>query len=64
MLFKNITILDDQFQIRENMYVGIVEDRITYISNEHPTEDFGTEYEGKGRLLMLWYGRKNYGFDC
>lgn len=52
MLFKNITILDDQFKIRENMYVGIVEDKITYISNECPSEDFGTEYDGKGRLLM------------
>lgn len=52
MLFKNITLLDDQFQIRENMYVGIVEDRITYISNEQPVEDFGREYDGKGKLLM------------
>lgn len=52
MLFKNITIVDDQFQIKENMYVGIVGDTITYISNECPKEDFGRVYEGKGKLLM------------
>ena len=52
MLFKNITLLDDQFQIRENMYVGIVEDKITYIGNECPDGNFGREYDGKGKVLM------------
>lgn len=52
MLFKDITIVDDQFQIREHMNVGIVGDKITYISNEEPKEDFGTAYAGKGKLLM------------
>lgn len=55
MLFKDITILDDQFQIRENMYVGIVNDRITYISNESPKEDFGRVYNGRGKLLMTGF---------
>ena len=52
MLFKNITLLDENFQIRENMYVGIDGDKITYISNEFPAADFGTVYDGKGKLLM------------
>lgn len=52
MLFKDITVLDDQFQIKEHMYVGIVDDKITYISNESPKEDFGRIYNGKGKLLM------------
>lgn len=52
MLFKNITILDDQFKIRENMYVGTVEDKITYISNESPKENFGRVYDGRNKLLM------------
>ena len=30
MLFKNITIIDDQFQVKENMYVATTEDKITY----------------------------------
>lgn len=52
MLFKNITLLDEKFEIRENMYVGIVGDRITYINNECPVEDFGRVYDGRGKLLM------------
>ena len=52
MLFKNITIVDDQFQIKENMYVGTIDDKITYIGTECPQEDFGREYDGKGKLLM------------
>ncbi len=52
MLFKNITIVDDQFEIKENMYVGTVEDKITYIGSEIPAGDFGREYDGKGKLLM------------
>ena len=31
MLFKNITILDENFEIKENMYVGTEGIRITYI---------------------------------
>lgn len=55
MLFKNITLLDDQFKIRRNMYVGIAEDKITYISNESPKEDFGRVYDGTGKLLMAGF---------
>ncbi len=52
MLFKNITIIDDQFQVRENMYVATTEDKITYIGEVCPEGDFGREYDGKGKLLM------------
>ncbi len=52
MLFKNITIVDDQFEIKENMYVGTVDDKITYIGTEAPAGNFGREYDGKGKLLM------------
>ena len=52
MLFKNITIIDDQFQVRENMYVATTEDKITYIGEVCPEGNFGREYDGKGRLLM------------
>lgn len=52
MLFKNITILDEHFEIQENMYVGIDGDRITYISKEAPREISGRVYDGRGKLLM------------
>lgn len=52
MLFKNITILDENFDIKENMYVGVKDDKIAYIGCEMPAEDYGTIYDGRHRLLM------------
>jgi len=52
MLFKKITMIDDEMKVRENMYVGVKDDRIAYIGREMPETDFGEVYEGRGRLLM------------
>lgn len=55
MLFRQITLLDENFKIRENMYVGTKGDRIAYIGEEPPKEDFGETYDGTGRLLMCGF---------
>lgn len=52
MLFKNITIIDENFEIKRNMYVGTKDDKISVISQDLPEGDFGEVYDGKGRLLM------------
>lgn len=52
MLFKNITILDEDLNLRDNMYVGIKGDTIDYIDIVEPKEDYGDQYHGKGKLLM------------
>lgn len=52
MLFSNITILDENFNVKENSYVGIEGKYIKYIGSEKPSEDFGEEIDGKGKLLM------------
>lgn len=52
MLFKNISILNESFEIEENMYVGIDGEKITYISKEAPKRGFGRVYDGTGKLLM------------
>jgi 5-methylthioadenosine/S-adenosylhomocysteine deaminase len=52
MLFKNITILDEDFIPRENMYVGIKGEIIDYIGNVEPEIDYGESYDGQGKLLM------------
>ncbi|MBQ4649814.1 MAG: amidohydrolase [Firmicutes bacterium] len=52
MLFKNITILDENFEIKENMYLGVEGAFIEYIGTEMPQKDFGRVYDGKGKLLM------------
>lgn len=52
MLFKNITILDENFEIKENMYVSTEDDIIKYIGEKEPSEYKGEVYDGKGKLLM------------
>lgn len=52
MLFKEISVLDKDYKIQENMYVGISGDRICYIGQDEPAEDFGQVFDGKNRLLM------------
>lgn len=52
MLFKEITIINEKFDVEENMYVGIENDRIDYIGKTLPQKDYGRVYQGKDRLLM------------
>lgn len=52
MLFKNITILDENFDIQKNMYVGTKKDRIAYIGKAEPKEDFGDVFDGKNKVLL------------
>ena len=60
MLFKDITILDEDLQVREHMYVGTKGDRITYIGTGAPCDaqraagdvDMDRVVDGRGKLLM------------
>lgn len=52
MLFQNITIVDENFEVKEHRYVGVQDDRITYIGEQRPTADFGEIYNGNGKLLI------------
>lgn len=52
MLFKNITILDENFIARDNMFVGIKGETIDYIGTEEPGAGYGDSYDGNGKLLM------------
>ena len=53
MLFKNISILDENFEIKENMFVVTEGKYITYIGNSLPEEmDYGETFCGEGALLM------------
>ena len=55
MLFKNITILDESFNTKDNMYVGIKDDIIDYIDTIEPKDSYGESYDGKGNLLMTGF---------
>ena len=54
MLFKDIAILDEDFQYREHQWVGVEGASITYLAGEAPADEarFGEAYEGEGKLLM------------
>ncbi len=54
MLFKNITIIDENFESKENMTVGVIDDKIAYIGKELPENpsQYGRIYDGKNKILM------------
>jgi len=52
MIFKNITILDENSDIKTGMYVGVANDKIDYIGDSMPAKDYGQVYDGKGKFLM------------
>lgn len=51
MLFKNISIINENLEIQNNMYVGVKSDKIEYIGTEKPQKDYGEEYDGNKKLL-------------
>ena len=54
MLFKNIYLVDENLHAKENMYVGVIDDKISYIGEEMPenASDYGRVYDGKNKILM------------
>ena len=52
MLFRNIDLLDEQFQLRRGQYVGVKDGVIAYIGETAPVEDYGEVYDGRHRLLL------------
>lgn len=52
MLFSNIRILDENFEIKDKMYVATEDDRIVYVGDCMPRGDYGDIRDGEGKLLM------------
>lgn len=52
MLFEHITLIDPQFAIQKDQYVGVRDGRIAYIGSERPDGDWGSRYNGRGRLML------------
>jgi len=55
MLFKNITIVNDQFEIEQGKYVATEGERIVSITDQAPAGDYGRVYDGTGKLLMCGF---------
>ncbi len=51
MLFKNVLLLNENFEIEPNRYIGVKDSRIMYVGSEMPQDDFGEIYDGSGKLL-------------
>lgn len=52
MLFENITILDENLEVKQDMYVAVKDDLIDYIGTEKPEGDYGRVYDGRNKFLM------------
>ncbi|MDO4582450.1 MAG: amidohydrolase [Bacillota bacterium] len=54
MLFKDITLIDEQMHIRPHMYVGCAGAQISYIGDAPPDDGqrYGEVYDGRGKLLL------------
>lgn len=52
MLFRDIALVDERFEVQEHRFVGVKGDRIAYIGTAAPQEDYGEVYDGRNRLLL------------
>lgn len=52
MLLKNIAIVDENFELRQNMNVEIKKNSIAYIGKEMPQSYDGEVYNGEGKLAL------------
>ena len=56
MLFKNISIIDENQKWQKHMYVGVIDDKIDYVSSEEPSSEeiakYGEIYDGTNKVLM------------
>lgn len=55
MLFKNISIINENLEIQNNMYVGVEGDKIDYIGTQKPQKDYGDEYDSNRKLLSAGF---------
>lgn len=51
MLFKNITIIDENYDVQENMNLLTEGERIKYIGKDLPLDYKGEVYDGKNKVL-------------
>ena len=54
MIFSNVKLLDENFQVRQNMFVQTKDEKISYIGEKMPEKKSADEevYDGTGKFLM------------
>ena len=55
MLFKDITLIDENMEVREHMYLGVVDDTIAYLADCEPAdpEKYGKVYPHSRNKLFI-----------
>ena len=52
MLFSDITIVDENFEVKDHQWVGVSGSAIDYLGDSAPEQDFGEVYDGAGKILI------------
>lgn len=52
MLFQNIAVLNEDYTVAQNQFVGVEGAFIRYVGDTLPKRDFGNVIDGKNKLLM------------
>jgi len=52
LLFKNIALLDENYEVQENINIVTEDKRITYIGKDMPLDYSGDIYDGKNKFAM------------
>ncbi len=54
MYFKDITIIDENFEAVSHAYVGTIEERIAYVGTKEPVDPsvYGEVYDGRGKVML------------
>lgn len=59
MLFTNIAVLDEHYELQTRQWVGVKDGRIDYLSSQPLTTEqaavYGDSYEGAGKLLLTGF---------
>lgn len=50
LLFEHIDIVDESFNIKKDMFLGVKDGKISYLADTAPTESYSVVKNGKGRL--------------
>ena len=52
MLFKDITVVDENYEAKEHFNILVEGNKITYVGKEVPADYTGEVYDGKNKVAM------------
>ena len=50
VLFEHVDMIDEGFNLKKNMFIGVSDGKIDYVSTEKPIKEYSTVKDGKNRL--------------